>query len=130
MEQAHRSSGTQLVEMAADQPGLSEAEVAGAIASELKIDQMDLREVRVEAEAKTLIPQEWCLEHLLLPIRILPGNKLLVAMADPTDIIRLDDLAFLPGSRSCPPWRYRAVYERKSPRSIRATPTGPHSTST
>ena len=43
-----------------------------------------------------LVPREICEKNLLVPLQR-ENQKLLVAMADPTDHLKLDDLAFIAG---------------------------------
>ncbi|MGO2654699.1 MAG: GspE/PulE family protein [Pseudoclavibacter sp.] len=69
-------------------PGVSEAE---RLARELNLPTVDLSEYPVEAEAVGLVPENICRRDHLLPIGR-RDRKLLVAMADPRNVVAIDDV--------------------------------------
>ncbi len=78
--------------------GLSEDDIARTLEKAVGADSVDLREVRISPEAAGLLPPEFCRENLLLPIRLEDG-VLTVAMADPSDIFKRENLEMLLGVR-------------------------------
>ena len=74
----------------------SEDEIFKTIAKELKIETVSLPEWRAPAEVLSLIPQALAEDAGILPLRM-EGKRLVVALSDPTDFFRIDDLSFVTG---------------------------------
>ncbi|MFQ5670109.1 MAG: ATPase, T2SS/T4P/T4SS family [Acidobacteriota bacterium] len=70
----------------------SEAEIAREMQKSQKLEGIDLKEVRISRNMADLLPRELCEHNRLIPIK-LEGNKLTVAMADPSDILKIDNIA-------------------------------------
>jgi len=68
-----------------------ERELTGALAHQLEVEVVDLRQARSADDALALIPEAYALEHLVLPLS-LDGRSLSVAMADPSDLRLLSEL--------------------------------------
>ncbi len=64
----------------------------------LKIKVADLSEVQASPAIAVLLPAEFCRENLLLPLK-LNGQELTIAMADPSDILKRDNLELVTGLR-------------------------------
>jgi type II secretory ATPase GspE/PulE/Tfp pilus assembly ATPase PilB-like protein/RNA polymerase subunit RPABC4/transcription elongation factor Spt4 len=77
--------------------GVIDAEtIAGLIESATDINRVDPAEFNVHEALAALIPREMCDKNILVPLKR-NGQKLIVAMADPTDFMKVDDLAFITG---------------------------------
>jgi type IV pilus assembly protein PilB len=61
---------------------------------EHRVPAIDLSQVTVDPKILTLIPADFAIKHLVLPLRRL-GRTLTVAMAEPTDLNVVDDLKFI-----------------------------------
>lgn len=57
---------------------------------------INLAEEEVEAEAVSMIPQEMATKHCVLPVHA-HGSTLTLAMADPSNVLALNDIKFLTG---------------------------------
>ena len=85
-----RSMGRILV----DQGVLSEADLVAALAAQIGLEYIDLGEVTIDPTATALVPGDVCRRHMVVPVRF-EGNRLVIAMADPANVIALDDLRTL-----------------------------------
>ena len=70
---------------------VSEAQVASARAAQLGLPFVDLTEYPVDGSAVALVPVALLRRHNVLPIGR-DGDRLLVAMADPRDVLAIDDI--------------------------------------
>lgn len=73
-----------------------ESTIIKAIQSELNINRVYPNEFGVPSALAELIPADICRQNLLVPLKH-DGGKLIIAMADPTDYIKVDDLKFITG---------------------------------
>jgi type IV pilus assembly protein PilB len=80
----------------------SEQDIADALASQLRIGLVDIETVVPSQAALDLVPGSIAESRGVLPLS-LDGGTLVVAMADPTDLILLDDLKVRTGVRSIRP---------------------------
>lgn len=77
--------------------GVCDAEtIVGLIESATGINRVDPAEFNVHEALAALIPREMCEKNILVPLKR-NGQKLIVAMADPTDFMKVDDLSFITG---------------------------------
>ena len=70
---------------------VTESQVASARAAQLGLPFVDLTEYPVERSAVALVPPQLLRRHEVLPIGR-DGDRLLLAMADPRDVLGLDDV--------------------------------------
>ena len=75
---------------------VSEKTMMQLIQSEFGIDRVYPKEFKVSRALASLIPKNVCQNNLLVPLKR-TDRTLIVAMADPTDYIKVDDLKFLTG---------------------------------
>lgn len=75
---------------------VDESTVMGVIQSDLGINRVYPNEFNVPPSITTFIPKETCINNLIVPLKHSDG-RLLVAMMDPSDFTKLDDLKFLTG---------------------------------
>ena len=80
---------------------VSEAKVVKALCSHLRLEAVDLRETAIPPEIARLLPRDLCEKSRILPLR-LSGKSLTLAMADPSDIFKIDNLALMTGLRIQP----------------------------
>ena len=73
-----------------------EKPVFALLADELKLQQVVLNEMPIDAAVAALVPATLCRSHLIIPLRI-EDKRLVVAMADPLDEGLLHDLRFVTG---------------------------------
>ncbi|WP_298268629.1 general secretion pathway protein GspE [Geobacter sp.] len=85
--------GTNLIEMGC----LDEEELARMLSRQLRVAYVDPRELmEVPPEVISLIPEEMAESYRLVPLR-LEGRRLSIAMADPSDLPAIDEIAFRTG---------------------------------
>jgi type IV pilus assembly protein PilB len=68
-----------------------ERELTAALAHQLEVEIVDLRQARSADDAMALVPEGYALEHLVLPLSLI-GRTLSVAMADPSDLRLMSEL--------------------------------------
>jgi len=88
----------ELFKILAQKYGLNEENVARCLAKEFNCPYYDLKKYKEKPEAELLrkIPKSFAKRHLILPLKI-ENNELTVAMADPSNILALDELAVKTG---------------------------------
>jgi type IV pilus assembly protein PilB len=81
----------------------TEDDIAAALATQLRLETVDLAEIGPEPAALQRIPRHLAERHHVLPLRIDEDQQLVVAMADPTNVFALDDLKLGSGLRDVRP---------------------------
>jgi len=76
---------------------LTELQLAEALAGQLGFEFVTLLNVRPETEAISMIPENIAERLSVLPLAISKEGKLVVAMADPMDVLAMDELRMLSG---------------------------------
>jgi type IV pilus assembly protein PilB len=87
-----RLTGRRLGEIAVGHGWVTGADLAQALADQFGVEYVDLSAVEPDRDAATLLQKELAFRYQALPIRFLANDLLLVAVADPTDVGRADDL--------------------------------------
>jgi len=80
-----------LGEVLADMGMLTERQLAGALAEALNLDLIDLSQVPVRVDDARLLPKQLAERHTMMVIGRV-GASLKVAVADPTNVVGLDDV--------------------------------------
>ena len=75
---------------------VDEAAIMKTIQSELGINRVYPNEFTVPSTLAHLIPKKTCKNNLLVPLKKVNG-RLIIAMADPTDYMKVEDLTFMTG---------------------------------
>ena len=79
----------------------TESRIVEALREYQDIAYLDLKEVYVNPTIAKLLPKEICEKSRLLPVK-LEGKQLTLAMADPSDLIKTDNIAMLTGLKVIP----------------------------
>jgi type II secretory ATPase GspE/PulE/Tfp pilus assembly ATPase PilB-like protein/FixJ family two-component response regulator/RNA polymerase subunit RPABC4/transcription elongation factor Spt4 len=77
---------------------VTESHLIAAMQKELGVEYLDLRELTIPVNVARALPRELCEQSRLMPIK-LDGSQLTVAMADPSDILKCDNIATVTGLR-------------------------------
>jgi type IV pilus assembly protein PilB len=85
-------TGRRLGEIVVGHGWVTSQELAKALAVQNGLEYIDLSETALETEVALLLPKELAVRYQAVPVRFLSDDLLLVAVADPTDIGRADDL--------------------------------------
>ena len=92
----HYDSGAPFVGTILTQQVVAPAPLAEALAKQLDLELVDLSTFRIDRAATETIGPSICRRHVLLPVAIRDG-RLVVAMADPGDLMALDDVRLASG---------------------------------
>src|SRR3989475_3276176 len=87
-----RLTGRRLGEIAVGHGWVTGADLSKALADQFGLEYVDLSEVEPDRDAATLLQKELAFRYQALPVRFLASDLLLVAVADPTDVGRADNL--------------------------------------
>lgn len=90
---AGRSVGRVLVELGF----VTEGQLVAILAEQLGLEFLDLTEAHIDASAVALVPEATARRHNCLPVRFDEANRLVVAMADPANVVAVDDLRAVTG---------------------------------
>lgn len=74
----------------------SEAKIVKTLKSRLKIDTIDLKENQILTGIAHFLPHDFCKKNQLIPVKF-QGQTLTLAMADPTDLTKRDNLSLITG---------------------------------
>jgi len=85
-------TGALLGQILLDQQLISSSTLAQALAEQHGLDFLDLSVVEIDGEAAVLLPEKLAHRYQALPVKFLDDTILLVAIADPTNVIAHDDL--------------------------------------
>jgi type IV pilus assembly protein PilB len=94
--QAHLATGVPLGRVVVDLGYASEAAVLSVVATQIGIEYVDFNERKPDPNAIAVVPRELAMRFSLMPVAIV-DNSLVVAMADPHNVVALDDLRVITG---------------------------------
>jgi len=75
---------------------VSEGQVIKTLQASLKIEFADLRAPGISPQAVRFLPRDLCERNRIVPIK-LTGRQLTMAMADPSDIYKVDNISMMTG---------------------------------
>src|SRR3989440_4459564 len=90
MEQQKRE-GTRLLKIIIDKAYVTEQDMAVSMGRVLNTPPVNLGRLGIAAEVADLLPREICANHKVVPVSRLE-NKLFLAMADPLNVLAIDDV--------------------------------------
>ena len=79
----------------------TESGILKALQSTLKIEYVDLNEMELNPLVVRFLPAELCEKNRIIPVS-LDGRKITVAMADPSDIYKCDNISHMTGLKVVP----------------------------
>jgi len=86
-----KKQGGRLLKLLTDKQYVTEQDMVISMGRCLDVPPINLSKVRIPEEVAELVPKEMARQYKLAPVCRL-GNKLFVAMADPLNVLALDDL--------------------------------------
>ncbi len=95
--QEQKGSGKKLGEVLVSNKYITEQKLLEALASQFKLQLYSLSRYRPMPEALRMIPQAIAKRLQVLPLAIEDGNTLLIAMADPLDVLAQDEIKMVCG---------------------------------
>jgi type IV pilus assembly protein PilB len=87
-----RGSGKRLGDVLVERGSVTRTQVARVLAEQHELPFIELAESEVQIEAATLLPEELARRYTALPVTIEPDGTILVAVADPTNVMHSDEL--------------------------------------
>lgn len=88
-----RSVGRALIELGF----VSEATLVAILAEQLGVEFVELTETHIDQGAVAIIPEATARKHNVMPVRFDEDRRLVVAMADPANVVAVDDIRALTG---------------------------------
>jgi type IV pilus assembly protein PilB len=86
------ASGRRLGEIVLERGWISPSVLARALAEQHDLEYTDLARTEIELSAAGLLPEKFARRYHALPVRFLDEETVLVAVADPTNVVTSDDL--------------------------------------
>ena len=99
-----KENGTKLGETIVEMGYVSENDMIDVLVEQLGIEYVDVRKIKVDENAARLLKEDFMRKNGLIPIafdELLP-NVIRVAMADPMDIIAIDDISIITNMQVAP----------------------------
>jgi len=87
-----RRTGKMLGAIPVSQGSITEGDLVKALASQIGLRFVDLSDTAVDGHVIALVPGALCRRHVVIPIAV-EGNSLVLAMADPANVVARDDVA-------------------------------------
>ncbi len=110
--QQQKSSGKQLGEALLDLGFVTEDAMRGALADKLGEEAISLKGAVADPRALAFIPKQVAKRHVLFPVSLdVARNELLIASADPNDIVAADQVHALLAGKVRPVWRLASSSE-------------------
>ncbi len=80
---------------------VTESKIVTALQKHLNIEYIDLKEMRLNPDVVRFLPKELCEKNRFVPVK-LDSKKITIAMADPSDIFKCDNISFMTGLKVIP----------------------------
>ena len=86
-----KEKGTRLVKLISEKGLVTEMDMVVSMGRVLNTPPVNISNVRVSRDIADIVPREMALNHRVIPVSRL-GNRLYLAMADPLNVLALDDV--------------------------------------
>jgi type IV pilus assembly protein PilB len=96
VEMAH-SAGSAAERVLVSTGAITETQLARAVAERFGLDHLDLQVYRVDPDAAKLVTPAAIKRYQAVPVSFASDRTLLVAMADPANVLAVDDIAVMTG---------------------------------
>ena len=99
VQEIHRLQQTRklpTIKILLEKDWVAEKKIRSILKKDLLIDEVSLKEFRIDSAICSLIPHRFCERQLVIPLKQ-EGKRLMLAMADPMDMGLIDDLCFSTG---------------------------------
>lgn len=94
--EVHRAAGQPIGKVLIDLGYATQGQILSVLALQMKIPYVDFTERKINPNAITATPEELARRYTVIPIDF-EDDKLLVAMADPRNVLAIDDLRIVTG---------------------------------
>ena len=92
LEEKRRTPEKRLGEILVEQGATTRAQIARILAEQHELEYIELEHGTIEIDAAGLLPENLARRYLALPVRFLDDGSVLVAVADPTNVLFSDEL--------------------------------------
>src|SRR5215218_9602440 len=96
IEKAH-SAGSAAERVLLGQGSITDDQLSRAVAERFGLDHVDLRNYKVDPDAAKLVTPAAVKRYQAVPVAFASDRTLLVAMADPANVLAVDDIAVMTG---------------------------------
>lgn len=94
--EVHRATGSPLGRVLVDFGYATQGAILQVMARQIGVEYIDFGECRPQPDAIAIVPRDLSERYTLMPIRV-EDSTLVVAMADPQNVLALDDLRIITG---------------------------------
>ncbi len=95
--EVHNATGSPLGRVLVDLGYATQGAILSVMAAQIGIRYIDFEEYKPDPNAIAVVPKELAERYTLMPIEINEAGDLVVAMADPQNVLALDDLRIMTG---------------------------------
>jgi type IV pilus assembly protein PilB len=95
-QEKERDNGSSVISELVRLGFATEATLTAFLAKQFNIEKADLNPSEIEDSVFNLVPPQLVQKHQLVPVKLL-GSTLTVAMADPTDLVAINEVKFITG---------------------------------
>lgn len=97
-KQKQREHGGRLVEHLTDLGYINDRDLARFFEKAYNVASIDLRNFEITSEVASLVPKDVCIKNTIIPVSKV-GNTVVIASADPSNRMVLDDLRYITHSK-------------------------------
>jgi type IV pilus assembly protein PilB len=95
--EVHNATGSPLGRVLVDLGYASQGAILSVMAAQIGIQYIDFNERKPDPAAIAVVPRDLAERYTLMPVVVTEDNELIVAMADPQNVLALDDLRIITG---------------------------------
>jgi type IV pilus assembly protein PilB len=92
LEEKRRKPEKRLGEILVEQGATTRAQIGRILAEQHELEYIELNENRIELDAAGLLPENLARRYQAVPVRFMDDGSILVAVADPTNVLFSDEL--------------------------------------
>lgn len=100
--EVHKATGSPLGRVLVDLGYAKQGAILSIMARQLGLPYIDFAETKPSTAAVSVVPKDLAERYTLMPITVDDQNRLVVAMADPQNVLALDDLGIITGYEIVP----------------------------
>jgi type IV pilus assembly protein PilB len=95
--EVHRATGSPLGRVLVELGYATQGAILSVMAQQIGIPYVDFSTENPDPGTVAIVPKELANRYILMPVRFDEANRLMVAMADPQNVLALDDLRIITG---------------------------------
>ena len=95
--EVHNATGSPLGRVLVDLGYATQGAILSVMAAQIGIQYIDFTERKPDPNAIAVVPKELAERYTLMPVSVTEAGELIIAMADPQNVLALDDLRIITG---------------------------------